>query len=79
MTLFKNRLKKNTPAVIYSMELKMQEAKEKKELAFYYPLTDEEFKIATAHFLSKHHCLVVLDHMTDNVKIYKIYGYSLKE
>ena len=38
MTMFKK--KKEKPAVIYSVELELQKAREKKVTSFYYPLWD---------------------------------------
>ena len=75
MTLFKNKGKnKNRPAVLYSIDQKINEAREKHETHFYYAL---EVDLVRSYCLSHYRALVNIDHKTDNIIVYKIYGYSL--
>lgn len=78
MTLFKNKEKnKNRSAVLYSIDQKINEAREKHETHFYYALEDKEVDLVRSYCLSHYRALVNIDHKTDNIIIYKIYGYSL--
>lgn len=78
MTLFKNKGKnKNRPAVLYSIDQKINEAREKHETHFYYALEDKEVDLVRSYCLSHYRALVNIDHKTDNIIVYKIYGYSL--
>ena len=53
MTLFKNK-KREKPALLYILEEKLREAREKKETSFYYPLWDHEVLLATSWAVSHH-------------------------
>ena len=77
MILFKKK-KKEKPALFYCLEEQFQNAKEKGELAFYYPLWDHEVKLATAWAIH-HHMMIEKDHITDNNIYYKFYGYKIKD
>lgn len=72
MTLFKNK-KHEKPALLYVLEEKLREAREKKENCFYYPLWDHEVLLATSWAVS-HHMMVEKDHQTDNNIFYKFWG-----
>ena len=74
MSLFKK--KKETPAIIYSLEARLQEAKDKKELSFYYPLWEHEVEVVKGWALRKH-VMVEIDHISDKNIFYKFWGYKL--
>ena len=70
MSLFKCvRKNRSQPAVFYSIDLKIKEAREKKERCFYYALKSEEVDIVRAYCLSQYRALVEVDHKTDNTII----------
>lgn len=73
MSLF--RKKKEIPAVIYSLNECLKNAREKQEASFYYPLWEHEVDIARAWALQKH-MMVEPDHKTDNNIFYKFWGYK---
>lgn len=78
MSLFKCvRKNKNQPAVLYSIDLKIKEAREKHERHFYYPLDDKEVDMVRAYCMSQYRALVEVDHKTNDTIVYKIYGYSI--
>lgn len=78
MSLFKCvRKNKNQPAVLYSIDLKIKEAREKNERSFYYALKNEEVDIVRTYCMSQYRALVEVDHKTNNTIVYKIYGYSI--
>lgn len=74
MTLFKK--KKQKPAIIYTLELELQKAREQKLLSFYYPLWEHEVKLAQAWAL-RNRMWTEPDHVTDGNTFYKFYGYKL--
>lgn len=74
MTMFKK--KKEKPAVIYSVELELQKAREKKATSFYYPLWDSEVDLVRAWAI-RNHMWLEPDHITDGNVFYKFYGYKL--
>ena len=73
MSLFKK--KQEIPAVIYSLENRLQEAKDKKEFYFYYPLWDYELDTVRGWAMRKH-IMVEVDHKTDKNIFYKFWGYK---
>ena len=74
MSLFKK--KKKVPAVIYSLEKRLAEARRKNESYFYYPLWEHEVDIVRAWAL-RNHFIVEPDHITDGNVYYKFYGYRI--
>lgn len=78
MTLFKNKRKnKECHAILYSIDTKIKEAREKKETHIYCALKAEEVDLVRSYCLSHYRALVEVDHKTENTIVYKIYGYSL--
>lgn len=74
MTLFKK--KKETPALIYVLNQKLKEAREKEETSFYYPLWEHEVKLARSWGI-QNRLLIEPDHQTNGNIIYKFYGYKV--
>lgn len=74
MTLFK---KKNIkPALYFSLNRRLEQARANNEPSFYYPLKDYEVDKAMAWGV--HNKIGIKpDHITDNIIYYKFFGYIL--
>lgn len=71
MTLFKKKTQK--PALLFCLKQQLENAKEKGETAFYYPLWEHEISLAAA-WATHQHMLMEKDHITDGNVYYKFYG-----
>lgn len=73
--LFKK--KKNTqPALIVSLDKKLNHARARKEANFYYPLEEHEVSKAMAWGI-RNRVGIQPDYISDGVIYYKFFGYSL--
>lgn len=73
MSLFKKRREK--PALLYSLDIKLQETIDKGDSSFYYPLEEKERLTAQA-WATSHHIMMEPDHITDSLITYKFWGIS---
>jgi hypothetical protein len=71
MTLFKKKTQK--PALLFCLKQQLENAKEKGETSFYYPLWEHEISLAAA-WATHQHMLIEKDHITDGNVYYKFYG-----
>lgn len=76
MMPWKNK-KKNLYPILHLIEDKFSKAQAKNEPYFYYPLTEKEYPIVKEYFESHYGMIIEPDHKTDNIIIYKFYGYRL--
>lgn len=72
MPLFKK--KKPKPAIIYVLEERLKNAKERGEKYFFYPLWSHELMLVKAWGV-RNHIIIEPDHITDNNVFYKFFGF----
>ena len=77
MSLFKNKKKNNDSVLILLINEKLNEAREKHEKHFYYPLDDKDAEYIKNYYLKHFQIIVEPDYKINNVIMYKFYGYSI--
>lgn len=77
MSLFKNKKKHGESTLIYLLTERLNEAREKHEKCFYYPLSEKDVNYVKDYFMSHYQTVVEPDHKTNNIIVYKFYGYSI--